>query len=217
MTNGPRVLPVLPDLEAIPSREVRKAGEEYVKLREQEQLVGQQLRDLRSRVGLADIEDTEQLARAIRSGSEDPGPTVSKQVRAEIEEAERRLAGFRRATDLAAGDLQEAVERTKADWAPKIEKKVVEARRGFGRALDQLGAEAANLATAIGMETWLHDFPSRKSFPRPLAVPGRGSFEGVVAALRELAEPPAELIPDQAVVVTGPSENQPETDNVWSA
>jgi hypothetical protein len=215
MAVGVRVLPVLPDPKAIPSREVRKLAEEYVKLLSQEQLVGQQLRGLRARARLVGEQDAEALARSIRAGQEDPGPAAAKALKADTEDAERRLAGFQRAVDLAVRDLEEAVERSRADWSPKISRKVAEARRGFGQALDQLVAEAGNLATAIGMATWLHDFPSRKTFARPLSVPGVGSFEGVVAALREVAEPPRELFPDQ-VVVSDEGESR-ETDNVWSA
>ncbi len=145
-------------------------------------------------VELRDIEaaratraDTAAYAAAIRAGSPDPGPVNQRKTAADLEQADRHLAGLPQARDDVSNEAAKLLANRADAWRQDAERKAGASHKRFGAAVAELQAAADEHRARLGVEMWLSDEVGVAGVPD---VPGLGtaklSLTAVLAGLQQL-------------------------------
>jgi hypothetical protein len=177
----------------IPDKRVKKAAEEYRRLRAEYEVVERERRRFEEAQRHAAASDRRRYADALRGGGEPPEGSEAEQAAALVSAAVRREEELR----LASERLIESVEDQRGELEGSAEKARAQSRERLARAVEELDAAQLAAAEASAFKCWVEEFPKGRYRPGPftcrifgLATQGGEppTFAQVTEALRTAVE-----------------------------
>lgn len=178
------IAPTLPAVESMTGKAwgpIRQAVAEVAERRRSARAARQAADEIRDQERGAEAADRDALARAIRAGKDDPGPTNVEAWRTAKAAAERRLAAEIEARSMAEHDLAVALRTGRDDLLADTHGGIVRQEESMRAALAELTAEAQRLAALRSLHAFIASEGRTASGPNPatvlLSLPkGGGSF-----------------------------------------
>jgi hypothetical protein len=188
----------VPTADMVDDKKIADVLREYARLQGERNAAHAAVQDLEASRGAAAEADRPASADALRRGEPDPGDVRTREAEAEIADAQRRADALSVAARDAGWELVATVERQRATWASKLDRRGEAARRAIGDAVDALAVAHDTLDEVLSLRGWPSEFPGGK-WPRkylghtPGLLQPKGSPHStadVLTALRRLAERP---------------------------
>lgn len=173
-----------PPAELLPEH-LRQPVERYHALVADMQATGKQVRDLARQLPNAEAADRQALAAALRDGKKDPGTAQADKVRAEQNDARRRLDGYQTAVADARRELEAAVVAARPDWSVTIADTVTEAEADYRDAVTELDRAHHRMATSRAVAAWLERFPHKPVLTLPNPSVAGTSWSQLIAAMAD--------------------------------
>jgi uncharacterized protein YukE len=117
------------------------------------------------------------LAKAIKEGAKDPGPSRVEKIKKEIAACERFLASSEEAVDMALQDVIDAVDEHRDEWQGEAEEALQEARRAYAETVEEMVAAKEHVSAKYALLAWVAGFPEQE-----LTFRVRGSYGGGLKA-----------------------------------
>lgn len=186
----------------IETLEIARPAENYHRLQREQLAVRERLAAAESRVEQARIADRDAAAAVELAGKgRDPGEPQTAKALADVKEAVRREEVLAAAVAKARAELLAAVDEHGERELESIRKSIPRRRAALAKAIDELAKARAELAEDLARSAWIKRLPEQTLFspqthatrlPSLLGQNGDAlTVEPVLAALRQLAEPPA--------------------------
>lgn len=207
----------LPPVELIGNAPIAKAAREYQQLLHDLAAERSKLRGLEEQRAKAEEADREALATAIRKGKPDPGSKAIDAANSAILACNRRIDALERATAGALADLRAAGHEHGSAWRKALDHDLTAARADLAAKVEEVAQAHQRIAQTHALREWIATLdgtgrwaPAKFASHLP-ALRGRSGdplpVEATLAALRELAQPPA----------TVPQQPHPPLGQAWPA
>lgn len=112
------------------------------------------LQELRAEIGPAEGRDRAALAEALIDGKREPAPEA-EQLRAEVEQQERRVDALVVAIDRARAQIPKLVDENRTDWRGQAMRELAREQQRYRNAINELEAAREALNNAATLVSWL--------------------------------------------------------------